>query len=762
MGVLRRGLTVDGSVRHVVYYGLTLLGLLWAASCGDGTSPAAPNPIQAVANGSPSTSGVIPGQALTVEQVPSTMDVAPYFVDPDGDMLTYAAVSSDVGVMSASISGSTLALTPVGAGAAMVSVQATDPGGLTATQQIAVTVGLEESAAQSENAPDLVMGSSSVDDSSPETGGSFTLSATVSNDGDGGSAATMLRYYRSTDATITTSDTEVGTDAVGALSASGTSAESVDLTAPASAGTYYYGACVDAVTGESSTTNNCSSSAQVDVTEPPPPPRQTNPDLVVGSPSVDDSSPETGGSFTLSATVRNDGDGDAAATTLRYYRSTDATITTSDTEVGTDAVGALSASGTSAESVDLTAPASAGTYYYGACVDAVTGESSTTNNCSSSAQVDVTEPPPPPRQTNPDLVVGSPSVDDSSPETGGSFTLSATVRNDGDGDAAATTLRYYRSTDATITTSDTEVGTDAVGALSASGTSAESVDLTAPASAGTYYYGACVDAVTGESSTTNNCSSSAQVDVTEPPPPPQQTNPDLVVYGILLGTDPVHTGGLIELSAAVRNDGDGDAAATMLRYYRSTDATITTSDTEVGTDAVAALAASETSSEGVELTAPSTPGTYYYGACVDAVSGESDTTNNCSGSATVTVLASSPQEQSAPDLTIGVLVIFTSPGPWGIASFGLATDVRNDGDGDAAATTLRYYRSTDATITTSDTEEATAPVAALTAGETSNKQVDLTPPSSPGTYYYGVCVDAVSGESDTTNNCSGSIEITVP
>ena len=36
--------------------------------------------------------------------------------------------------------------------------------------------------------------------------------------------------------------------------------------------------------------------------------------------------------------------------------------------------------------------------------------------------------------------------------------------------------------------------------------------------------------------------------------------------------------------------------------------------------------------------APSTPGTYYYGACVDAVTGESDTTNNCSGSVSVTVV----------------------------------------------------------------------------------------------------------------------------
>ena len=110
-----------------------------------------------------------------------------------------------------------------------------------------------------------------------------------------------------------------------------------------------------------------------------------------------------------------------------------------------------------------------------------------------------TTPNPSPEE-HADLVVGSPSVNDNSPEMEGSFTLSATVQNSGDGDATATTLRYYRSADATITRSDTQVGTDAVGELSASGTSEESIDLTAPSTAATYYYGACVDAVTGESS----------------------------------------------------------------------------------------------------------------------------------------------------------------------------------------------------------------------------------------------------------------------
>ena len=124
----------------------------------------------------------------------------------------------------------------------------------------------------------------------------------------------------------------------------------------------------------------------------------------------------------------------------------------------------------------------------------------------------VTPPPPPP--TTPDLVVQSPSVSDSSLNAGQAFTLRATVRNQGEERSAATTLRYYRSSDATISTTDTRVGTDAVRGLDPSATSPESISLTAPSSAGTYYYGACVDAVTGESNTGNNCSSGVRVTVT--------------------------------------------------------------------------------------------------------------------------------------------------------------------------------------------------------------------------------------------------------
>ena len=130
------------------------------------------------------------------------------------------------------------------------------------------------------------------------------------------------------------------------------------------------------------------------------------------SPVVSDSSPVTGTQFTLSLTVRNEGDGAASATTLRYYRSTDAAITTADTDVATGALAELAASGSASDSVELTAPATPGMYYYGACVDAVEDETDPTNNCSASVQVTV-QVTATQSQGHPDLTLTSVSVSDS-------------------------------------------------------------------------------------------------------------------------------------------------------------------------------------------------------------------------------------------------------------------------------------------------------------------------------------------------------------
>ena len=117
----------------------------------------------------------------------------------------------------------------------------------------------------------------------------------------------------------------------------------------------------------------------------------------------------------------------------------------------------------------------------------------------------------------PDLVVTSVSSSDTSVSSGERFTLSATVRNQGTGESTATTLRYYRSTNNSISANDTAVGSDSVSGLRANRTSNENVSLTAPTTPGTYYYGVCVDSVTDESDTANNCSIAVRVTVTAPP-----------------------------------------------------------------------------------------------------------------------------------------------------------------------------------------------------------------------------------------------------
>ena len=155
----------------------------------------------------------------------------------------------------------------------------------------------------------------------------------------------------------------------------------------------------------------------------------------------------------------------------------------------------------------------------------------------------------------PDLVVESPETSSSYFRPGESFRLEVSVRNQGTGPAPATTLRFYQSADSTITTSDVEVGTTAMGALASGGSSGASITLTAPVAPGTYDYGACVDAVGNERRTNNNCSTVVTITVRDPLDvnrDGQVTVIDLVTVALFYGTQ-VPDG--ISLPADVNADG---------------------------------------------------------------------------------------------------------------------------------------------------------------------------------------------------------------
>ncbi|MDE2882055.1 MAG: Ig-like domain-containing protein, partial [Acidobacteriota bacterium] len=69
-----------------------------------------------------------------------TISVASAFSDPDGDALTYAAESSAPGVATVAVSGADVTVTGVSAGTAVITVTASDPGGLSAQQAFQATV----------------------------------------------------------------------------------------------------------------------------------------------------------------------------------------------------------------------------------------------------------------------------------------------------------------------------------------------------------------------------------------------------------------------------------------------------------------------------------------------------------------------------------------------------------------------------------------------------------------------------------------------
>jgi hypothetical protein len=336
---------------------------------------------------------------------------------------------------------------------------------------------------------------------------SFTINATVQNQGAALAAGTILRYYRSTDSIISTADTLLTTDAVGALASGATSAQSGMSVAPGVEGSYWVGACVDPVSNESPTDNQCSAGVEITVIR--------QPDLTVISPTVDDAGLTTGQTFTLSATAKNQGQGTAAGTTMRYYLSTDATISSSDSELGTDGVGSLAAAAESAQSSQFSAPATEGNYWLGACVDAVANESDTGNQCSVGVPIVV--------DNHSDLVVVNPAADDTTLTPGQVFTLYATAENQGNAAAADTTMRFYRSLDSVISTGDTELASLPIASLASGETSNQNILSHAPASEGTYWLGACVDAVANESDTGNQCSVGVEITVAAAPALPTVT-----------------------------------------------------------------------------------------------------------------------------------------------------------------------------------------------------------------------------------------------
>ena len=260
--------------------------------------------------------------------------------------------------------------------------------------------------------------------------------------------------------------------------------------------------------------------------------------------------------------------------------------------------------------------------------------------------------------------------------------------------------------------------------------------------------------------------------VVTPEPEPEETEgPDLAITSVTATPTSVQPGDRTTLRATIVNVGAPEETK-VIRFYRHTALTENpkTGGRYIGSRTTT-LPTDESRTVSGRTRTPTTPGTYYYYACVNAVQGEQDTQNNCSQTpATVTVQQETevppveepeetPEPTTKPDLTVTDTVSLPLATTQSGDTVTIQAKITNIGDGTAEASRVRVYRHTTKTNnprqggareTNTATTSSLSPTAAVSI--TSTHQAPTV--SATTRYYYYVCVDTVSNEQDTANNCS--------
>jgi len=459
--------------------------------------------------------------------------------------------------------------------------------------------------------PDLVVSALAI----PATGGAngaVAITDTTLNQGGGPAVASVTTYYLSTNSTLDASDVALGSRTIPQLAAGASSAATTTLTIPAStaSGTYYVIAVADSGNAnvEASETNNTKTSSTT---------IRVGPDLVVSALTVP-AAAGAGAAIQVTDTTTNSGGGDAAATTTGFYLSVNAFLDNTDVLLGVRAAGALTAGAGSSGTTSLTIPAgtATGVYYVIAVADynMQVGETNETNNWRTSGQLRV----------GPDLVESSISGS-SIGGSGGTITVTDTAKNQGLGDAPASTTGIYFSTSAVFNSSATRIGSRSVPALPAGATNTASTQVTLPSglATGNYFVFANADDtnVVVEAFEINNYSAALLVKV----------GPDLVVTAFAPPSTMV-TGVSVNVNSTVMNQGGGAAAGSTVKFYLSTNISVDATDTVVGTRTVGPLNAGQSDTGAAAILIPSgtAAGSYWLIAVADDGNAVTETveTNN--------------------------------------------------------------------------------------------------------------------------------------
>lgn len=422
--------------------------------------------------------------------------------------------------------------------------------------------------------------------------------------------------------------------------------------------------------------------------------------------------------------LRNRGTDPCPGFSVRFYASTDTTISAADHDLGTLPGGVLAEGQSFSNAGFITLPLDlpAGIYYIGAVATAV-GDGATGNN----SAYDTT---PIETRLHSNLGVVTLGAPVYRMYRGATFPVNISIRNFGPGDCSGFSVRFVASRSIIILDTDPLLGERSFGPLEAGETVGGSspIDLTWPPDIPTdvsYYVGAIIEYAHDPLSANNTERTEFQIFV--------ESRPDLAVISCNAEDGEYLPGDSLGLTATVRNEGDEDCTDYTAAFYASEDDTITPGDYPIGSFLRGSLAQGATDMLSVTGTLPPDipPGTYTVGIIVtcliDGVSA------NDKGS------DANPIEVGLSDLRGEELL--ASPIPHNpLAGLYVRYTVANDGPAGCPGYALDFYLSSDNQVTGADQLVHHVDATPLNAGNQHINQITVLLPggTAPGVYYLGM------------------------
>lgn len=522
---------------------------------------------------------------------------------------------------------------------------------------------------------------------------------------------------------VDANDIEIGSDYISSLDIDSSETEMVNFTIPTniSAGNYYIIGLADAdstVTEKNESNNRAYRKVIVYI---------PTPDLRVTSQLPSPTTVSPGGQVSLETRVVNYGTGASTSTDVSYYFSTNNSLSSNDVYLGQATVSGLSksTSETFTKNINIPLSATTGNYYIIAYVDSsLSVDEIYESNNARSTPIAINIP-------RPDYRVVNTLLSESVVIPGDTITISGAVKNFGDKDGGSSVLKYYFSDNSTLdVNTDLLIGSDNVSPLDIDSSSFEEIDLIIPftgVTAGKKYIFYVCDANDNVTERYENNNRAARFFTLSIP------KPDLRVATKDLTPTTVAPGEDLDLTALIKNFGNGNSQSSKVKYYLSTNYSYSTNDIYLGESSVSSLAvgADDQVNETVTIPANTTDGTRYiiYYADKDDDIDELYEGNNVTYKA---FTVHTPE----PDLVVQAIDLDQS-GYYQNDNMSIDVTVKNQGDWDANASKVEFYLSSNSSLSSSDFLIGTGNISGLNVGNSDVHTGSFTIPTTvaPGKWY---------------------------